>query len=38
MIIDKEGLPEIHETYYWFGKINEVRGIRLMQKCIMAKS
>jgi len=26
MIIMNEGLPEIHETYYWFGKINEVKG------------
>lgn len=26
MIIMNEGLPEIHETFYWFGKINEAIG------------
>jgi RimJ/RimL family protein N-acetyltransferase len=26
MIVMNEGLPGIHETYYWFGKINEATG------------
>jgi RimJ/RimL family protein N-acetyltransferase len=26
MITMNEGLPEIHENYYWFAKINEVKG------------
>ena len=26
MIAMNEGLPQIHETYYWFAKINEAKG------------